>query len=66
MNIVTPAVSNFKFARKSGVLYCVSKGDSLDTKAGIYLFQPEKRQSTLIKEGEGVFKQATLSEKGDA
>lgn len=61
-----PAVSSFKFARKSGVLYCVSKGDSLDTKAGIYLFHPEKQQSTLIKEGEGVFKQAALSEQGDA
>ena len=60
-----PAVSSFKFARKSGVLYCVSKGDSLDTKPGIYLFQPEKQISTLIKEGKGVFKQPSLSEQGD-
>ncbi|NDV83211.1 S9 family peptidase [Bacteroides sp. 51] len=61
-----PAVSSFKFARKSGALYCVSNGDSLNTKPGIYLFQPEKQVSTLIKEGKGVFKQAALSEQGDA
>lgn len=61
-----PAVSSFKFARKSGVLYCVSKGDTLGTKPGIYLFQPDTQTSTLIKEGKGVFKQPALSEQGNA
>lgn len=61
-----PAVSSFKFARKSGALYCVSKGDSLGTKPGIYLLHAEKEISTLIKEGEGIFKQPVLDEQGNA
>lgn len=61
-----PGVSSYKFAKKSGVLYFVSKGDTLGTEAGIYLFRPETAASTLIKEGKGVFKQPALSEQGDA
>ncbi|MDF9830813.1 prolyl oligopeptidase family serine peptidase [Parabacteroides sp. PF5-6] len=60
-----PAVSEFQFARKSGVLYYVSKGDTLGVKAGIYTFDPQAGISHLVKEGEGVFKQMALTEKGD-
>ena len=60
------AVSGFKFAAKSGSLYCVSKGDSLGTKPGIYLFDPNKGAPVLIKEGDGLFKQPAISEQGEA
>jgi len=61
-----PAVSSYGFAKKNGALYFISKGDTLGTEPGLYLFQPEKETSTLIKGGKGVFKQAALSEQGDA
>jgi len=63
-----PAVSGFKFARKSGALYCISEGDSLGVKGGIYLLQPEKALSTLIKEKSenSLFKQPAISEQGNA
>jgi len=60
-----PAVSDYRFASKSGMLYFVSKGDSLGTKAGIYTFNPENTNIQLIKEGEGIFKQITFDEKGN-
>lgn len=60
-----PAVTDFNFAVKSGMLYYVSKGDSIGQKAGIYTFDPEKGTSNLVKEGDGVFKQTILNDKGD-
>lgn len=60
-----PVVSDFRFARKSGMLYFVSKGDSLGAKAGLYVFNPQKETSSLVKEGEGLFKQIAFDEKGD-
>ncbi len=60
-----PAATEFRFAKKSGMLYYISKGDSLNNKAGIYTFNPLKETSTLIKEGEGVFKQIAFNEMGD-
>jgi len=60
-----PAVLDFQFAKKSGMLYYVSKGDTLDAKAGIYTFDPVTGSSHLMKEGEGEFKQIAFTEKGD-
>ncbi len=60
-----PAVKEYKFAKKSGTIYYVSGGDTLGTKAGLYTFLPEKGITTLVKEGNGVFKQIALSETGD-
>lgn len=60
-----PAVTEFRFAKKSGMLYFISKGDSINSKAGIYTFNPEKGTSILIKEGDGVFKQTAFNEEGD-
>ncbi len=60
-----PAVKEYKFARKSGILYYVSGGDTLGTKAGLYTFLPDKGVTTLVKEGSGVFKQIALNETGD-
>lgn len=60
-----PAVSDFQFAEKSGMLYFVSKGDTLGVKAGIYTFNSATGLAQLIKEGEGEFKQVAFTEKGD-
>ena len=60
-----PAVSDFKFAKEGDKLYYVSKGDSLDIKAGLYTYLPQDGKSHLIYEGEGVFKQVTFDKKGD-
>lgn len=59
------SIDEYGFARKSNILYFVSKKDTLDTKAGLYMFHPEKAEKRLIKEGEGVFKHITLDEKGE-
>lgn len=60
-----PAVSAFGFAKKSSQLYYVSAGDSGKVAPGLYLFDPEKGTSLLVKEGKGVFRQTVLSEQGN-
>ncbi|MEG1543562.1 MAG: prolyl oligopeptidase family serine peptidase [Tannerellaceae bacterium] len=60
-----PAVSEYLFAKKSPRLLFVSSGDSLQAKAGLFALNPEKGTSILMKEGKGVFKQATFNEQGD-
>jgi dipeptidyl aminopeptidase/acylaminoacyl peptidase len=62
---IFPAVIDFQFAREGDMLYYVSKGDSLDVKAGLYIYEPKKTASRLIYEGEGVFKNVTFTKKGD-
>ncbi|WP_165154311.1 prolyl oligopeptidase family serine peptidase [Parabacteroides sp. ZJ-118] len=57
-----PAVTDFQFAKKSGVLYYTSAAEG---EAGIFTLNPEKGSPVLIKEGKGVFKQATFDEKGE-
>lgn len=61
-----PTVTNYAFAEKSGMLYYITKGDTLGTEAGIYLFNPAIQTSKLIKAGKGIFKQPTFNEQGDA
>ncbi|OAV65902.1 Prolyl oligopeptidase family protein [Bacteroidales bacterium Barb6] len=60
-----PAVTEYQFAKKSGMLYFVSVGDTLETKAGLYVMNPEKGKPALVKEGKGTFKQIAFDEEGD-
>lgn len=57
-----PTVTDFQFAKKSGMLYYTSAAEG---EAGIFTLNPEKGSPALIKEGEGVFKQTTFDEKGE-
>lgn len=57
-----PTVTDFQFAKKSGMLYYTSMAEG---EAGIFTLNPEKGSPALIKEGKGVFKQATFDEKGE-
>lgn len=57
-----PTVTDFQFAKKSGMLYYTSAAEG---KAGIFTLNPEKGSPALIKEGKGVFKQTTFDEKGE-
>ncbi|MDH6341550.1 dipeptidyl aminopeptidase/acylaminoacyl peptidase [Parabacteroides sp. PFB2-12] len=59
-----PAVSEFAFATKAAILYYISQGDTLGTKAGIYSFDIENEKNSLLKEGDGLFKKATWDETG--
>ena len=56
-----PTVTDFQFAKKSGMLYYTSAAEG---EAGIFTLNPEKGSPALIKEGKGVFKQTTFDEKG--
>lgn len=60
-----PSVKEYMFAEKSNTLYYISAGDTLGMKAGLYTFQPDKGTVTLVKEGDGVFKQVAFNETGD-
>lgn len=57
-----PTVTDFQFAKKSGMLYYTSAAEG---EAGIFTLNPEKGSPVLIKEGKGVFKQTTFDEKGE-
>ena len=57
-----PTVTDFQFAKKSGMLYYTSAAEG---EAGIFALNPEKGSPALIKEGKGVFKQTTFDEKGE-
>lgn len=57
-----PTVTDFQFAKKSGMLYYTS---AAEREAGIFTLNPEKGSPALIKEGKGVFKQTTFDEKGE-
>ena len=57
-----PTVTDFQFAKKSGMLYYTSAAEG---EAGIFTLNPEKGSPALIKEGKGVFKQTTFEEKGE-
>lgn len=57
-----PTVTDFQFAKKSGMLYYTSAEEG---EAGIFTLNPEKGSPALIKEGKGVFKQTTFDEKGE-
>ena len=57
-------VTEYQFAKKSGMLTYTSAAKEGDNKPGIFTLNPEKGTSTLIKEGEGVFKQAAFDEQG--
>lgn len=59
-----PAVKAFNFAEKSGMLYYITAGDKAEEKSGLYLLNTETGVKTLIKEGDGVFKQVTFDEDG--
>lgn len=66
MDIVSfPSVTDYQFAKGKNVLYYVSKGDTLQTKAGLYTYLPEEKKSQLIYEGKGIFKQIVYDEKGE-
>lgn len=60
-----PAVKEFGFAEKSGMLYYVSAGDKGDVKPGLYVLNAVTGTSALVKEGRGVFKQITFDEQGE-
>ncbi|MDH6303592.1 dipeptidyl aminopeptidase/acylaminoacyl peptidase [Parabacteroides sp. PF5-5] len=60
-----PAVSEFYFAKEVPLLYFVSKGDTLGTRAGLYAFEAEAGASRLVFEGEGVFKQIVPDKRGE-
>lgn len=57
-----PTVTDFQFAKKSGMLYYTSAAEG---EAGIFTLNPEKGSPALIKEEKGVFKQTTFDEKGE-
>lgn len=57
-----PTVTDFQFAKKSGMLYYTSAAEG---EAGIFTLNPEKGSPALIKEGKGVSKQTTFDEKGE-
>ena len=57
-----PTVTDFQFAKKSGMLYYTSAAEG---EAVIFTLNPEKGSPALIKEGKGVFKQTTFDEKGE-
>ena len=57
-----PTVTDFQFAKKSGMLYYTSAAEG---EAGIFTLNPEKGSPALTKEGKGVFKQTTFDEKGE-
>lgn len=57
-----PTVTDFQFAKKSGMLYYTSAAEG---EAGIFTLNPEKGSPALIKEGKGVFKQTMFDEKGE-
>ena len=54
----------FNFVEKSGMLYYITAGDKAKEKPGLYLLNTETGVKTLIKEGDGVFKQVTFDEDG--
>ena len=60
-----PAVTDFQFAKEKNILYYVSKGDSNQTKPGLYTYLPDEKKSQLIYEGNGIFKQIVFDEKGE-
>lgn len=60
-----PAVSEFRFAKKSDRLLYISGGDSLQVQAGLFTFDPQVGKATLIKEGKGVFKQPAFDDQGE-
>lgn len=60
-----PVVKDFSFARKSGMLYYTTAGDKASNKPGLYVLNTATGTSTLVKEGEGEFKQMDFDEKGE-
>ena len=46
------------------MLYYITAGDKAEEKPGLYLLNTETGVKTLIKEGDGVFKQVTFDEDG--
>lgn len=57
-----PSVTDFQFAKKSGMLYYTSAAKE---EAGLFTLNPEKGSPTRIKEGKGLFKQVTFDERGE-
>ncbi len=60
-----PAVKEYGFAAKSGMLYYVTLGDENDTKPGLYVMDTAAGTISQVKEGKGVFKQMAFDENGD-
>lgn len=60
-----PAVKDFGFAEKSGMLYYITAGDKVKEKPGLYVLNTATGATTLIKEGNGVFKQMAFDENGE-
>lgn len=60
-----PGVSDFGFAKEGNFMYYISAGDSIDKKAGIYVYQITNRQQTLLKEGKGKFGNVKFNKAGD-
>ncbi|MDL2221745.1 prolyl oligopeptidase family serine peptidase [Parabacteroides sp. OttesenSCG-928-N08] len=59
------AVSDYQFAEKGAIFRFLSAGDTLGRKAGLYLYDLNSRQETLIKEGKGEYKQLTFNKEGN-
>ncbi len=59
-----PAVSEYRFADKSGMIFFISGGDGQDMQAGLYALNPEHGGPQLVKAGRGNFKQITWNEDG--
>lgn len=57
-----PAVTDFQFAKKSGMLYYTSADEQ---NAGLFTLDPQQGTPTRIKEGKGQFKQTVFDEKGE-
>ncbi len=60
-----PAVKEYGFAAKSGMLYYVTVGDKEDTKPGLYVLNTATGSVSQVKEGKGVFKQPAFDENGE-
>ncbi|WP_099464592.1 S9 family peptidase [Parabacteroides provencensis] len=59
-----PSVTEYKFAKKSAMLFYISIEDK-ELQPGLFTLNPDKGTPVLIKEGKGVFKQTTFDEQGN-
>jgi len=60
-----PAVSQYRFAARIGMLYFVSAGEPDGLGAGLYAVNPEQGEPNLVKSGKGHYQQIAWDEKGE-
>ena len=58
-------MTDFRFAKKSGMLYYTSRSHAEGDRPGLFSLDPEKGTPSLIKEGDGRFPQIAFDERGE-